>query len=209
MKIINRLLSFGSDPNVIDAQGRDSLLHAASKGAIETVKWLLKEGFDPNYADRDGWTALHWAAKNGSADTIEVLKAAGAISRIETIKGWTPDSVAIFHHNNPPSKPIAIAAYENELSELAIEKITRLLASTIQSEEDERMIVPGLLWKRCTCDGCLLVSFDLIPWYTSSSNRNRKSMVYVTSVWTAQILTTVSSAKTHQIRVMLVIDLMH
>ena len=86
MKTVEILSSFGSDPNVIDTQGRDCLHHAASKGSIEIVNWLLNGGFDPNYADRDGWTSLHWAAKNGSVNTIEILKAAGAHSTVDTRK---------------------------------------------------------------------------------------------------------------------------
>ena len=131
-KIVEILLSFRGDLTVIDTQGRDCLHHAASQGSIEIVNWLLKKGFDPNYADRDGWTSLHWAAKNGSVNTIEVLEAAGARSTIEAIEGWTPNSVFIFHHNNPSSTSLAAA---------------------VESTDYECSV--------CYCDGCLLVSFDL------------------------------------------------
>lgn len=36
---------------------------------------------------------------------MDVLKTAGARSAVEAIEGWTPDSVAIFHHHDPSSRP--------------------------------------------------------------------------------------------------------
>ena len=156
MKTVEILSSFGSDPTVIDMQGRNCLHHAAFKGSIEVVRWLLKEGFDPNYADRDGWTSLHWAAKNGSVSTIEALKAAGARSTIEAIEGWTPDSVSIFHHNSPAS-----ISRENAKSELATKRKFSFAAAAVESIGNERKISPGIWQNGYYCDGCLLVSFDL------------------------------------------------
>ena len=40
----------------------------------------------------------NWAARKGSFGAIEILKTAGALSTVENIKGWTPHSVAVFHH---------------------------------------------------------------------------------------------------------------
>ena len=156
MEIVKILSSFGAEPTVTDAQGRDCLHHAASKGSFEIISWLLKEGLDPNHADRDGWTSLHWAAKNGSVNTIEVLKAAGACSTIETIEGWTPDSVAIFHHNNPSS-----ISRENAKSELAAKQNISSSAAAVESIGDERKVSLGIWQNGYYCDGCLLVSFDL------------------------------------------------
>ena len=53
MKIVEALLSFRSDPSIIDTQGC-SCLHAASKGSIEMVNWFLKGDFNPDCVDRDG-----------------------------------------------------------------------------------------------------------------------------------------------------------
>ncbi|KAL9100680.1 MAG: hypothetical protein Q9163_003967 [Psora crenata] len=156
MKMVEILSSFGSDPTIIDMQGRNCLHHAASQGSIEIVNWLLNEGFDPNYADGDGWTSLHWAAKNGSVSTIEVLKAAGARSTIEAIEDWTPDAVAIFHHNNPSS-----TSRENAKSELAAEQNISSSAAAVESIGYECKVRPGIWQNGCYCDGCLLVSFDL------------------------------------------------
>ena len=156
MKIVEILSSFGLDSTVIDTQGRDCLHHAASKDSIEIVNWLLKEGFNPNYADRDGRTSLHWAAKNGSVNTIEVLRAAGARLTIEAIEGWTPDSVSIFHYNNPSS-----LSRENAKSDLVAKQNISSSAAAVESTGDERKVSPGIWQNGFHCDGCLLVSFDL------------------------------------------------
>ena len=164
METVDTLLSFGSDPTIIDMQGRNSLHHAASKGSIEMVNWLLKEGFDPNYADRDGWSSLHWAARNESITIMDVLKTAGARSTPEAIKGWTPDSVAIFHHNKPLSR-----SGQDAESKLAAKRNMSSSTAAVKSVDDEHEVSPGIRHYGYTCDGCLLVSFDL--------NRNVKSFI--------------------------------
>ena len=156
MRTVEILSSFGSDPTVIDTQGRNCLHHAASNGSIEILNWLLKKGFDPNFADRDGWTSLHWAALNGSVSTIEVLKAAGARSTIEAIEGWTPDWVSIFYHNRPLS-----ISRESANSELAAKWSSSSSATVIELTDDERKISLGIWQSGYSCNGCLLVSFDL------------------------------------------------
>ena len=202
IEIVEALLSFGSDSTIIDMQGRSSLHHAASTGSIGMVNWLLDKGFDPNYADRDGWSSLHWAARNKSVGIMEVLKTAGARSTVEAIKGWTPDSVAIFHHNDPSS-----GSRENAKSELAAKQNTSSSTAAIESVDHEHEVSPGVWHKRNICDRCQLVSFDPSKHVKSLSDVNRKYTVSVTSVWFAQTLTTVSNAKTHQIRPTLVIGL--
>ena len=156
METVETLLSFGADPTTIDMQGRNSLHHAASKGSTKMVHWLLKKGFDPNYADRDGWSSLHWAARNDSVGIMEVLRIAGARSTVEAIKGWTPASVAIFHHNDSSSR-----SRENTESELAAERSISSSTVAVESVDDEHKVSPGIQHKRVTCDGCQLVSFDL------------------------------------------------
>ena len=156
VEIVETLLSFGSDPTTTDTQGRSSLHFAATKGSIGMVNWLLKKGFDPNYADRDGWSSLHWAAKNVSVSIMEVLKTAGARSTVEAIEGWTPDSVAIFHHNDPSSR-----SRKNEKTELAAKRDTSSWTAVVESVDDEHEVSPGIWQKGYICDGCQLVSLDL------------------------------------------------
>ena len=94
-----------------------------------------------------GWTSLHWSAKNGSVNTTEVLKAAGARPTIEAIEGWTPDSVSVFHHNDPSS--------------MSRENVESSSAVAVESIGDERQVIPGIWQNGCYCSGCLLVSFHL------------------------------------------------
>ena len=156
VETVETLLSFGADPSIIDTQGRNALHHAASTSSIEKVNWLLKKGFDPNHTDRDGWSSLHWAARNKSVCIIEALKTAGGRSTVETIKGWTPDSVAIFHHNDPPSRYC-----ENAESELARKRSNSSSTAAVDSVDDEHKVSPDIWHGGCICDGCQLVSFDL------------------------------------------------
>ena len=172
METVETLLSFGSDPTIIDMQGRSSLHHAASKGSVEVLNWLLKEGFDPNYADLDGWSSLHWAARsppheaarNKLAGNMEVLKTAGGRSTVEAIEGWTPESVAIFHHKDPSLRPCLDAK-----SELAAKRITSSSTAAVESVDDEHKVSPGIWHSGYICDGCELVSFVL--------NKNVKSFI--------------------------------
>lgn len=102
---------------------------------------------------------MHWAAKNGYVRTVEVLKAAGASSTIEALKGWTPDSVAIFHHNELSSISDATADHEDAKFELAIERSNNPSTAAVESIGDERKVSPGIE-RAYLCMGCLLVSFD-------------------------------------------------
>ena len=164
METVETLLSFGADPNTIDVQGRNSLHYAASRGSIGIVKWLLQKGFDPNYTDRDGWNSLHWAARNESISIMAVLETAGGCSTLEAIEGWTPDSVAIFHHNDPSSR-----SRENAKSKLAAKRNTSSSIAAVESVDDEHEVSPGIWHKGYICDGCQLVSFVL--------NKNVKSFI--------------------------------
>lgn len=153
--IVEILSSAESGPTALDKQGRNCLHHAACGGFAELVSWLIEEKrFDPNAADRDGWTALHWAAKNGSLDTVQVLIGAGAKSTIESIKGWTPHSVAVFHQNSLDILDVVPISSKSAESEL--------LTTTTQSMEASTAVVestsPGE-WQGLSCDGCSLVSF--------------------------------------------------
>ena len=98
--ILKLLMSRGSDLTVMDKQGRNCLHLADASGTFGdsgVVTMLLRSGFDPNSQDYDGWTPLHWAAKGGDINKIAILEEAGAKFGVETLKGWTPDDVAIFH----------------------------------------------------------------------------------------------------------------
>jgi hypothetical protein len=155
--------------SITDMQRRNCLHHAASKGSTDLVTWLLEQGFDPNLTDRDGWTSLHWAAKNRSIETIRILKGAGAASSIEAIKGWTPRSVAVYHHNESSVIPAPNITSGSPQSGPA-------LMPTFSSpvfEIDGDKIIPGVFQGGFYCDGCFLVSqeSDVLKVLSSDSIR--------------------------------------
>ena len=102
--LINVLVDDGTNPFLIDSQGRTCLHHAAAGGSPQVVSKLLSWGLDPNLPDVDGWTPLFWAAKAGSRKNYTLLVDAGANPKIKLQNGWNPHTVAIFHgkHNMIP-----------------------------------------------------------------------------------------------------------
>ena len=117
MTRLRNLLQTGSDLTVTDKQGRTCLHHAAigSRKGPGAVSWLLEVGFNPNLPDRDGWTPLHWAAKVGDSKTIEILEDFGAKFSLENIMGWTPDDVAVFHHQKISWKVVTSLGYKSRI----------------------------------------------------------------------------------------------
>ncbi|KAL5009293.1 hypothetical protein ScPMuIL_014874 [Solemya velum] len=77
-KILKMMLDNKVRVDVVDADGRQPLLWAASSGHAETCRTLVKAGADINSTDNDGLTALHCAASRGHDACIEVLKKLGA-----------------------------------------------------------------------------------------------------------------------------------
>jgi ankyrin repeat protein len=56
-----------------DARGWSTLLGAAEKGDIETLRAELAAGADINQTDEGGWSALHLAAHNARGPVLEAL----------------------------------------------------------------------------------------------------------------------------------------
>ena len=78
-KMVAKLLSAGTNPNVKVNEGFTPLHAAAGYGYTGTVKALVAAGADPNARGaNDGHTPLDYAAYKGHIETVLVLKAAGA-----------------------------------------------------------------------------------------------------------------------------------
>ena len=56
-----------------DARGWSTLVGAAEKGDIETLRAELAAGADINQTDEGGWSALHLAAHNARGPVLEEL----------------------------------------------------------------------------------------------------------------------------------------
>ncbi|KAL2046479.1 hypothetical protein ABVK25_011834 [Lepraria finkii] len=152
---IKLLSNVGLDPTTTDMQGRDCLHHGASNGSASTTTWLLKQGLNPNLMDRNDWTSLHWAAKSGSVETLETLRNAGSISSHESINGWTPQAIALFHHCG--YLPILTSGVHNEITSRYT--VPEHAASHAVPKDDPYttgdQISPGPI-HRARCDGCFL-----------------------------------------------------
>ncbi|XP_021361278.1 trichohyalin-like isoform X4 [Mizuhopecten yessoensis] len=77
-KVLKKLVDNGVPTDVLDKDGRQPLLWAASAGNSESCKLLVKAGADVNAIDKDGLSALHCAASRGHVKCIETLKNLGA-----------------------------------------------------------------------------------------------------------------------------------
>jgi ankyrin repeat protein len=83
----------------------ESLINAAKKGELETIKELINSGVNIRYKDQRGLNALHYAAINNKANIIELLVLSGIHIN------------STFHHGFGAlwQTPLTIAAKENNI----------------------------------------------------------------------------------------------
>ncbi|CUG86563.1 ankyrin repeat protein, putative [Bodo saltans] len=72
------LIDAGASTFARDNNGRTTLMYAAAKGDVATVRLFLKSGVDPNVTDKGGITALFLAAVEGFAEAVAALIEGGA-----------------------------------------------------------------------------------------------------------------------------------
>ncbi|XP_059472866.1 inversin isoform X2 [Neocloeon triangulifer] len=73
LKMLAALLARKVDVNVVDSDGRQPILWAASAGSADAVLSLINAGAAVEAADKDGLTALHCAASRGHTECLETL----------------------------------------------------------------------------------------------------------------------------------------
>lgn len=71
--IVKRLLEYGADPNLVDANGTSPLLYAVQFNHPECVEHLMKNGADVYYKDPNGVDALNMAKQFNNSELIELL----------------------------------------------------------------------------------------------------------------------------------------
>lgn len=76
--VLKQCLSYQSDVDAPDVNGRTPLAWAAWRGDMESVELLLASRADPDRADHEGFTAMTRAIKAGHLDCVRRLLAAGA-----------------------------------------------------------------------------------------------------------------------------------
>lgn len=92
---VQSLMTYGSDPSVVDRQGETALHKAVRKGHVGIVKLLITR-CDVNHASHIGMTPLHWAAATGNLELVKMLLAQGADATVpdEYIDGLTSAALA-------------------------------------------------------------------------------------------------------------------
>jgi ankyrin repeat protein len=77
-EVVQWLLQYGADVNVITTTLISPLYVAAFNGNLQVVEWLLQRGAAVDQANSDGLTPLLVAAYNGRTDCVKRLVEAGA-----------------------------------------------------------------------------------------------------------------------------------
>eukprot|EP00210_Caulerpa_lentillifera_P003601 g3436.t1 len=70
-KIVERLITEGADPNVVDKSGRNCLMYAAGVGDYDLVMKYLKLRVDHKRVDNLNAGPMHWAAHSGNPEIIK------------------------------------------------------------------------------------------------------------------------------------------
>ena len=104
LRMVQRLLDLGANPNACNGQGsRPVHLAIGGKGSSAVVRCLLEAGQNVDVADHYGRTPLHMAALMGKTACVEVLLEMGAdVSSVDEA-GSTPLLFALYSHGNEAS----------------------------------------------------------------------------------------------------------
>lgn len=77
-KMVQLLLDFNADINLLDEKGESALIYAIQNSKIETVKILIEKGANINHKTKDNINPLYVATKKKNTEIISLLKDAGA-----------------------------------------------------------------------------------------------------------------------------------
>ncbi|CAL8367749.1 ankyrin repeat domain-containing protein 1 [Gadus morhua] len=78
LPLVDKYLTDGGNPDVVDHFQRTALHKAASKGHLEVMKRLLEAGASLENRDKLEATAVHWACRGGHVSALELLLNQGA-----------------------------------------------------------------------------------------------------------------------------------
>ncbi|EPY78216.1 fibronectin type 3 and ankyrin repeat domains protein 1 [Camelus ferus] len=89
--LVKILVSNGTDVNLRNGSGKDSLMLACYAGHLDVVKYLRRHGASWDTRDLGGCTALHWAVDGGHCGVIEWMIQDGCeVDVVDACSGWTP-----------------------------------------------------------------------------------------------------------------------
>jgi ankyrin repeat protein len=86
---IQKLLDYGTDPNLQNKCGQTALMTASYNGHTNVVRLLLDHGADPNLQDYWLQTAIMHASRRGPIDMVRLLLDHGADPNLRSVGGWT------------------------------------------------------------------------------------------------------------------------
>lgn len=90
------------DINIVDAQGRTSLMKAAAENNIILIHQLIQAGANVNLSDNDGWTAAMFSVRYGGTDLpLRIFKDKGADLRHANKLGISTLQIAARYNENP------------------------------------------------------------------------------------------------------------
>ncbi|XP_048126073.1 ankyrin repeat domain-containing protein 2 isoform X1 [Alosa alosa] len=78
VKMVEKFLQDGGDPNTSNEFRKSALHHAAQEGHTAVIQKLLEHGVDIHLKDRLHSTAVHWACRGGSLAALKLLHFHGA-----------------------------------------------------------------------------------------------------------------------------------
>lgn len=100
-RMVELLLHYQADPNIVHDQEPGALHASASYNNSEIIQQLLDAGANPNAIDEDGCTPLHIAIISerlgDNITSIQILLNAGANPNIAAKDGYTPLHTAVTH----------------------------------------------------------------------------------------------------------------
>ncbi|KAL7877745.1 hypothetical protein SRHO_G00043880 [Serrasalmus rhombeus] len=94
LKIVEKFLEDGGDPDTCDEFRKSALHRAAFEGHVMVLERLLDKGADINLQDRLDCTAMHWACRGGRLGVLKVLQSRGAKLNVRDKLMSTPLHVA-------------------------------------------------------------------------------------------------------------------
>ncbi|XP_053477191.1 ankyrin repeat domain-containing protein 2 [Ictalurus furcatus] len=94
LKVVDKFLEDGGDPNTADEFRKSGLHRAAFEGHVKIVERLLDKGASIDFQDRLACTAVHWACRGGSLAALKLLQSRGADLNVKDKLLSTPLHVA-------------------------------------------------------------------------------------------------------------------